>query len=260
MAAEAFSAGALTGSLLAGGVLHVLFDRPPVNAFSLAEYEALERLVSHVEANDSIRSVILSAPRDARAWCGGADLHDFEGITKDARRDRYAFINTVLPRFHALERPTVAAIHGAAIGVGMVFASLFDFRVAAKSARFALPEIDFGLMSGCAGRFMSLRLPEPKLREMLYTGQKFRADELEPTGFFNYVVEPDDVLPRALALAAAVAAKDSIAMRARKRDSLALEGAQWIDAYLRAQETSAGMVENAASRAGVIAALGDGPG
>lgn len=255
MAAEDFRAGALAGSLREGGVLHVLFERPPVNAFSLAEYQALEELVAHVEASDSVRAVVFSEPRGARAWCGGADLHDFKGITKHVRRERYAFINRVLPGFHSLDRPTIAAIHGAAIGVGMVLASLFDFRVAAKSAPFALPEIDFGLMSGCAGRFMALRLPEPKLREMLYTGQKYRAEELEPTGFFNYVVDPDEVLTRAFELAATLASKDSAAMRARKRDSIALEGSEWIDAYLCAQETSAGLVELAASRAGVESAL-----
>lgn len=246
----------MTGALAETGVLHVVFDRPPVNAFSIAEYSALGELVDHIEATDDIRALVVSAPPTARAWCGGADLHDFEGMTKSARRERYAFINEVLPRFHALETPTIAAIHGPAIGVGMVLASLFDFRIAAKAAPFALPEIDYGLMSGCAGRFMALRLPEPKLREMLYTGQRFRADELETTGFFNYVVDGDQVLPRAFALAAAVAAKDSAAMRARKRDSLAVEGSGWLEAYVSAQDTSSEMVEDPASQAGVTAALG----
>lgn len=197
----------------------------------------------------------MSAPNDARAWCGGADLNDFKGITKKARIERYEYINSVLPRFHALNRPTIASINGAAIGVGMVLASLFDFRVAAKDALFALPEIDFGLLSGCAGRFAALRLPEPKLREMLYTGRKFTALELEPTGYFNYVLEPDEVLPRALLLAAELAKKDSSVMRARKSDSISIEGPDWLDAYVSAQNTSANLVENPASKNGVEAAL-----
>lgn len=161
----------------------------------------------------------------------------------------------MLPRFHALDRPTIAAINKAAIGLGMVLASLCDFRVAASSAAFAVPEIDFGLLSGGAGRFAALRLPEPKLREMLYTGARFTAAELEPTGFFNYVVEAGDVLPRALALAEQLAAKDPAAMRARKRDSLDLEGAAWLVAYERSQRASGDLVENDASRSGVRDAL-----
>ena len=247
--------GAFTLERRADGVGIATFARPPVNAFSIAEYRALGDLIAHVEGDEAIRALVLAAPDDARAWCGGADLRDFEGITKAARAERYALINTVLPRFHALDRPTIAAINKVAIGLGMVLASLCDFRVAASSAAFAVPEIDFGLLSGGAGRFAALRLPEPKLREMLYTGARFTAAELEPTGFFNYVVEAGDVLPRALALAEQLAAKDPAAMRARKRDSLELEGAAWLVAYERSQRASGDLVENDASRSGVRDAL-----
>lgn len=247
--------GSFRMDVLPTGIAVVTFSRPPVNAVSLRVYQELGDLCDAVAADDTIKALVMTAPPDARAWCGGADLHDFKGITKEQRAERYAFINHQLPRFHALDRPTIAAIEKPAIGVGMVLSSLFDFRVASQDALFALPEIDFGLMSGCAGRFVALRLPEPKLREMLYTGRKFTARELEPTGFFNYVTAPGGALPRALALAEELAAKDSAAMRARKRDSLSLEGTGWFEAYLAAQAASARMVENPASRAGVENAL-----
>ena len=237
------------------GVLLVTFSRPPVNAFSLSVYEQVGALVEWVEARDTVKALVLTAPSDARAWCGGADLNDFKGMTSQRRTERYAFINAQLPRFHGIDRPTIAAINGAAIGVGMVLSSLCDFRVAAEDARFALPEVDFGLLSGCAGRFVAMRLPEPKVREMLYTGQKYTARELEPTGFFNYVLRRAVVLPKAMALARVLASKDSTIMRARKRDSLKLEGTDWFDAYVRAQHGSAKMVENPASAAGVDRAL-----
>lgn len=247
--------GAFRLEVFPSGVAQATFSRPPVNAFSLAVYQDLGDLCDAVAANDAIRALVMTAPPESRAWCGGADLNDFKGITKEQRAERYAFINRQLPRFHNLDCPTVAAIEKPAIGVGMVLSSLFDFRVASQEALFALPEIDFGLMSGCAGRFVALRLPEPKLREMLYTGRKFSARELEPTGFFNYVTAPGDALPRAIALAEQLAAKDSLAMRARKRNSLALEGTSWFEAYLAAQAASAEMVENPSSRAGVANAL-----
>lgn len=247
--------GAFTLDCRADGVAVATFSRPPVNAFSIAEYRALGDLIAHVEGDAAIRVLVLNAPDDARAWCGGADLRDFEGITKAARAERYAFINSVLPRFHALDRPTIAAINKAAIGLGMVLASLCDFRVAAASAAFAVPEINFGLLSGGPGRFAALRLPESKLREMLYTGARFSAADLEPTGFFNYVVDESEVLPRALALAEQLAAKDPAAMRARKRDTLELEGTAWLAAYERSQRASGDLVENEASRSGVRDAL-----
>lgn len=241
--------------ILPSGVGVATFDRPPVNAFSLEVYAAFGRMSDYIAADASIKALVMRAPDHARAWCGGADLRDFDGITKAQREGRYAFINSQLPKFHALAIPTIAAIAKPAVGVGMVLASLFDFRVAAIGAKFALPEVDFGLMSGCAGRFVALRLPEPKLREMLYTGRKYTAGELEMTGFFNYVLPDKKVLARALSLAEEVAAKDSTIMRARKRDSLSLEGDAWFDAYLSAQAASASMVEHDASRSSVAAAL-----
>jgi len=247
--------GAFTLERRTDGVAIATFSRPPVNAFSIAEYRALGDLITHIEGDAAIHVLVLAAPDEARAWCGGADLRDFEGITKSARAERYAFINSVLPRFHALDRPTIAAINQAAIGLGTVLASLCDFRVAALSAVFAVPEINFGLLSGGAGRFAALRLPEPKLREMLYTGEHFTASSLETTGFFNYVVEASEVLPRALALAEQLAAKDPAAMRARKRDTLELEGTAWLAAYERSQRASGDLVENDASRRGVRNAL-----
>lgn len=247
--------GAFRLEVSQSGVALVTFSRPPVNAVSLSVYRDLGDLCDAVAADAAIRALVMTAPPEARAWCGGADLNDFKAITKDQRAERYAFINRQLPRLHSLDRPTIAAIEKPAIGVGMVLSSLFDFRVASQEALFALPEIDFGLMSGCAGRFVALRLPEPKLREMLYTGRKFSARELEPTGFFNYVTAPGEALPRALALAEQLAAKDSLAMRARKRDSLALEGTGWFEAYLAAQAASTQMVENPSSRAGVANVL-----
>lgn len=247
--------GAFTLERRADGVAIATFSRPPVNAFSIAEYRALGDLITHVEGDAAIRVLVLAAPDDARAWCGGADLRDFEGITKATRAERYAFINSILPRFHALDRPTIAAINKAAIGLGMLLAGLCDFRVAAASADFALPEIDFGLLSGGAGRFAALRLPESKLREMMYTGARFTAKDLEPTGFFNYVVEECEVLPRVLALAEQLVAKDPAAMRARKRDTLELEGTAWLAAYERSQRASGDLVENDASRNGVRDAL-----
>jgi enoyl-CoA hydratase/carnithine racemase len=100
-----------------------------------------------------------------------------------------------------------------------------------------------------------LKMPEAKVREMLYTGRKFSAGELESTGFFNAVVEPEQVMPRALELAAQIASKSLPALRARKAACVALEGKGWMQAYLDAQAMSAQLVAKADSAEGVRAFL-----
>lgn len=221
------------------GVAVLCLDRPPVNAVSIQVYEDLGRVINHVEHSNGIRAIVWSAPAHARAWCGGADLHDFDGIDVEARKARYAFINEQLPRFYQMDRPVIAAIHGAAIGIGMIFAALCDMRIGAEDAVLACPEIDYGLVAGGAGLFSLVNMPEGKVREMLFTGARFTARELEVTGFFNYILPREEVLPCALRLARAIASKSLPAIQARKVASSRLEGASWSQAYLDAQSLTA---------------------
>jgi enoyl-CoA hydratase/carnithine racemase len=247
--------GSLSLEARSDGVGVVTFSRPPVNAVSVSVYEDIGRLVDHVASDLDIRVLIWTAPDDARAWCGGADLNDFVGMDSAGRKERYAFINAQLPKLYTLDRPVIAAINGSAIGIGVILAGLCDMRIAAADARFACPEIDYGLVAGGAGLFAMLNLPEAKVREMLFTGQKFTARELEPTGFFNYVLPRDEVLPKALAMAAAIAGKSLPSIRARKAASVSLEGRSWVEAYLDAQALSAQLVAGADSGEGVRAFL-----
>ncbi|WP_245652861.1 enoyl-CoA hydratase/isomerase family protein [Novosphingobium capsulatum] len=237
------------------GVVIVTFSRPPVNAVSLTVYEDIGRLADYATQHDSVRVLVITAPPGARAWCGGADLHEFKGMTAARRKERYHFINAQLPRFHAIDKPMIAAIEAATMGVGMMLAGMCDLRVASENARFACPEVDYGLIGGSAGLFATLRMPEAKVREMIYTGRTFTARELEPTGFFNYVVPRPAVLPIALDLAEQIARKNMPVLRARKLASLEWEGSEWMDAYLEAQELSSALVEDPASEAAVLAAL-----
>lgn len=237
------------------GVAIVEFSRPPVNAVSLSVYEDIGKLVDSIEADPAVRVVVLTAPAGSKAWCGGADLNDFVGMDTARRKERYRFINEQVPGFYRLSRPVIAAINGAAIGIGMVLAGLCDMRVAAEDARFACPEIDYGLVGGGAGLFAMLKLPEAKIREILFTGRKFTARELEPTGFFNYVVARDEVVPKALEIARQIAKKSLPSIRARKIASVGLEGRTWMEAYLDAQALSAELVAGRDSGEGVLAFL-----
>jgi enoyl-CoA hydratase/carnithine racemase len=248
--------GAFSLEMQDNGVALVTFSRPPVNALALETYEDIRAFAKFVGQDERIKVIVIAAPDDARAWCGGADLREFEGMTAARRKDRYEFINECLPLFHRIDRPMIAAIRSAAIGVGVMLAGMCDLRVVSNNARFACPEVDYGLIGGSAGLLASLGMPEAKVREMVYTGRAFTAKELEDTGFFNYVVPPSAVLPLAVDLANTIATKSLPALRARKLASLMFEGPEWMDAYLTAQEASSALVENPESNAAVRAALG----
>ena len=237
------------------GVGVAMFDRPPVNAVSIGVYEDLGRLVDRVESSDDVRVLVLGAPDGARAWCGGADINDFVGMDKETRHQRYEFINASLPRFATLSRPTVASINAHVVGVGVILAGLCDLRVAADSATFACPEIDFGLVAGGGGLFSHLKMPEGFLRELLYTGRRFSAEEMRSAAFLNYVVPRSAVLPKALEIATTISQKSLPALKARKQVLLQMEGMSWFESYILAQRSSGDLVDNQDSSEGVSAFL-----
>lgn len=237
------------------GVALVVFDRPPVNAVSAGVYEALGSLVDAVGAS-AVKVVVLAAPETARAWCGGADLHDFEGIDEAGRRRRYDLINRTLPRLYDLDRPVIAAVNGPAVGVGVLLAGVCDLRIGADDATVACPEIDYGLVAGSGGLLAMLKVPEGLVRELYFTGDRLPTQRLLAAGFFNRLVPRHEVLPTALALARRIACKDLESLRARKRASNALEGLGWKDAYMLTQEASAKSSASATAQQGVRAFFG----
>lgn len=253
--AEALAFGAFRLSVADDGVATCVFSRPPVNAVSYQVYEDLAALTRHVAGDETIRAVVLAAPDEARAWCGGADLNDFVGMDRAARESRYARINTILPAFERLDRPVIAAIAAPAVGIGVILAALCDMRIAAADAHFSCSEIRYSLVAGGGGLFRTLNMPEGKAREMLFTGRRFTAAELEGTGFFNYVLPRAQVMERSLALAREIAVQSLPAIRARKRASVGLEGRSWTTAYLDAQALSAELTGGKDGQEGVAAFL-----
>lgn len=237
------------------GIAVATFARPPVNAVSVGVYEDMVRLADRLDADTGVKAVIMTAPAEARAWCGGADLNDFVDMDPVKRKARYRFVNAALPRFAAIERPVIAAINGSVVGVGMIWAGLCDMRVAAATANFSCPEIDYGLVAGGGGVFALAGMPEAKVREMLFTGSRFMARELEPTGFLNYVVEREDVLPTAMDIARRIAGKSLPAIIARKQACIASEGLSWTDAYHAAQALSGRLAGGTDGAEGVAAFL-----
>ncbi len=237
------------------GVATVVFDRPPVNSVSMAVYEALPALRERIEADDSIRVVVLAAPEGARAWCGGADLNDFVGMNPQRRKERYARINELLPHLNELERPTIATINAHTVGIGVVLAALCDLRVAADSATFSCKEIEYGLVPGEGGLLASLQMPQGMVREMLFTARRFSAAEMRQAGYLNAVVPRAEVLAKARELALMMAAKSLPSLKATKRTQVAIEGMDWPEAYLLAQEASTQLNAGPDAAEGVAAFL-----
>jgi enoyl-CoA hydratase/carnithine racemase len=237
------------------GITVVTFDRPPVNAVSFDVYPEIRDLAAAIEATDETRVVVLTAPPGNRAWCGGADVRDFLPLDYDTRMQRYDLINQCMPRLYNLNRPVIGAINGHAVGVGLVLASFCDIRVAWRDAFFACPEIDRGVLAGGGAFLARIGVPPGTIREMMYTGRRFTADELRHSGMFNYVVGRDQVMPKALEIAETIAKKSLPALKANKLCTNATESMSWTDGYKLTQEYSARLTITRDAKEGIRAFL-----
>jgi E-phenylitaconyl-CoA hydratase len=202
-----------------GGVAWVRLNRPEkLNAIDTAMRAALAETFAELGADDAIRIAVLTG--EGRAFCAGVDLT--EGGVPGAK-----------PVSHSLdefEKPTLAAINGAAVGGGLELALACDMRIASDAATFALPEVRIGSLPGSGG---TQRLQGAVAAKLLFTGDKIGADEALRGGLVSDVVAADELIPLAERLAARVAANAPLSLRAAKQafraapDGRTLERALW---------------------------------
>lgn len=189
-----------------GPVARVIFNRTaklnPVNETVLVEFDDILR---DLRQAFEVRVVILTG--SGRSFNVGADLNslskgtdpDYYNALTDPQRKHLARMGSIVCRgLEELEQITIAAINGFCVGGGLAFAISCDFRIAAESATFWIPEVDFGvpLVWGSIPRMVS-QLGPLKAKELIMTCDRFSAREALAAGVLNRVV-PDEELEQAV--------------------------------------------------------------
>jgi enoyl-CoA hydratase len=193
-------------------------NRPDrLNALSSAVASALARNVSELASDDRVGALVVSGA--GRAFCAGADITELD--TLDSPQDFSAFVSTLTDALRALARcpkPSVAAIHGLALGGGLELALSCDLRVADESAKLGVPEIKLGLLPGATGTARLTRLlPTAIAKQLLLTGEPLTASDALRHGLVNDVVATGGALEAAIEVAARLAALPPLALSAAKR-------------------------------------------
>ena len=140
-----------------------------------------------------------------------------------------------------IEVPVVAAMNGHAVGGGFGLALLCDIRVAARGAKVGANFCRLGLAPGLGISYLLPRvIGASRAAELLFTGRLLTGEEAAALGLVSEALEADAVLPRALAMAGAIAAAAPLAVRATKRalyDGLGWEVRQaaWREAFVQAE-------------------------
>ncbi len=171
-----------------GGVAVWTIDREArANALSRPTLLAFGKLAREAADNPSIRAIVVTGTGD-KAFCGGADLKERQGMSENDVRVQVGLYRTELGPLDRSPKPVVAAINGAALGGGLELALCCDLRVAASHAQLGLPETSLGIIPGAGG---TQRLPrivgEARAKEMILLARRLTADEALAWGLVNRV-------------------------------------------------------------------------
>jgi enoyl-CoA hydratase/carnithine racemase len=203
---------------VADHVATVTLNRPEkMNAATFEMAEQMQAAFAEIERDDDVRAVIVTGA--GRAFCAGDDVEKAWGDDRMAETMRWlADVRPgMMPEAHLMlecRKPTIAAVNGAAVGIGMDFALLCDLRIASEHAKFSQMYVKLGLMVDITGYW---RLPQlvgyAKAAELLFTGDLINAEEAARIGLVNQVVAADELLPAAQALAGRIAANPPRSVR-----------------------------------------------
>lgn len=195
-------------------VATITLNRPKVlNALNRALFDELENVFLEIGSDANVRAVILTGAGE-KAFAAGADISEVAATNALQGHALAARGQAILDLIENCGKPVIAAINGFALGGGCELAMACTFRIASDTARLGQPEVKLGLIPGYGG---SQRLPrlvgKGAALKLLLTGDMMGAAEALRIGLVDEVVPAAELLPRAEALAKAIAANSAPAVR-----------------------------------------------
>ncbi len=171
-----------------------------MNSLDMDTFDELGKTIGEAAQDESIRVLIVTGK--GRAFCSGLDLSVMDNIHNMNDEDFQLWLRHAQEKIfnflEDMEKPTIAAVNGAAIGGGFELALACDIRIAAPTAKFSLPEVNFGLIPDLGGAQRLTRLTNPSVaKEMIYTGRIMDVDEAFALRVVNKIVDGASLMDEA---------------------------------------------------------------
>lgn len=176
-------------------VANVILNRPEkLNAISPRLIQELETAIDELACDEKVRVVVIQGA--GRAFSSGTDLQSL--ASRDMISSSSAFrwhlfrMQETFYKLDALEKPTLAKVHGYALGAAMELALACDFRISAKDAQWGLPEVMYSLvpdLGGCQRLVKMIGLS--KAKEFVMMGRAVTGEMAETLGIVNKAVDPE---------------------------------------------------------------------
>jgi len=191
-------------------VLILNMNRPDaMNSFNIELCKAMIDAIKAADADPTVRVIVVTGA--GRAFCAGADISQgFHSVETDLAdestgitRDWGGVLNLAI---FECDTPILAAINGAAVGIGATMTVPMDMRIASVTSKFGFPFARRGIVcDGAASWFLPRLVGFARAQEWLLTARIIKADEMLAAGFVTQLHEPDEVLPRTLEIARDIA-------------------------------------------------------
>lgn len=203
-----------------GNVMVITLNRPEArNAINSAVSIALGDALEQAQQDPDVWVVVVTGSGD-KSFCAGADLKAVSRGEDIGHPDHpeWGFAGYVR---HFIDKPTIAAVNGTALGGGTELALASDLAVAGEGAKFGLPEVKRGLFAAAGGVFRLVdQIPRKVALQMICTGEPITSAEALKWGLINEVVPDGTELDAALALAERITVNAPLAVQASKRVAL----------------------------------------
>jgi enoyl-CoA hydratase/carnithine racemase len=208
-----------------GAVALITLNRPDkLNAWTPHMGMEQADAIAKANADPAVGAIVMTGA--GRGFCAGADMEatfksrlegvDPGGDTASGQGGMPAGLDWVKMARDA--KPLVAAVNGAAVGIGMTMILPFDVIVAAENAKFGMLFIKVGLVPELAStHFLVQRMGFGRASELCLSGRLSPAPEAHQAGLVDVLTAPEDLLPKALAIADAIAANPDPQLRMTKR-------------------------------------------
>jgi enoyl-CoA hydratase/carnithine racemase len=202
-----------------GPMAILTFNRPEArNAMTWEMYESLVSACERVDTDPALQVLILRGA-GGKAFVAGTDISQFQQFGAPGDGVQYeARLDAVLDRLERVTKPTIAAVHGVAVGGGCAIALTCDLRVATPESTFGVPiarTLGNTLSAATCARMLALIGPS-RFKELMFTGRLMTATDLHAAGVVNRLASAADLDHNVLELAREITANAPLTIRSIK--------------------------------------------